>query len=54
MSFGMAAVVAGLALIGIEVLNVFLGLWSDRIADRLRRRLRVRPRRYPWTDRTGT
>jgi hypothetical protein len=54
MSVGTAIVVAALVLVGIEVLNVFLDLWSDRIADRLRARLRRAPPKHPWTDRTGT
>ena len=41
-------------LVLIEVLNIFLGLWSDRLSDRLRG-IRQRPRpRFPWSDRTGT
>ncbi len=49
----------GLALFGaflvlVEVLNVFLGLWSDRFTDRLRRgRQRPEPR-FPWSNRTRT
>jgi hypothetical protein len=48
-----ALVVAFLVLI--EVLNLFLGLWSDRATEWwLRMRRRASRQRFPWSDRTGT
>jgi hypothetical protein len=47
-----ALVVAFLVLI--EVLNLFLGLWSDRVTESLRIRRRASRQRFPWSDRTGT
>jgi len=55
MSFGLGLflMVVGLGLI--EALNLMLGLWSDRIAGRLRRDQRSTPReKLPWSDRRGT
>ncbi len=50
---GLLFLVVGLVLI--EALNVMLGLWSDRVAGRLRRNTLTRPKeRFPWSDRTGT
>jgi hypothetical protein len=38
MSFGLLVVLAISLLVAIEALNIWLGLWSDRVADRMRRR----------------
>jgi len=38
MSFGVVVVLGVFLIILIEALNVWLGLWSDRVADRMRRR----------------
>ena len=38
MRFGLWVVLAILLLVVIEALNVWPGLWSDRVADRMRRR----------------
>ena len=52
LGLGMALIAAGWVLI--EVLSVFLGLWSDRLTQCLRRGKHVPERRFPWSDRTGT
>ena len=56
MSLGWGVAVLAVALVLIEVVNVFLvELWSDRVTDALRKRRAQRAaRRYPWTKRTGT
>jgi len=38
MSFGVVVVLGVVLIILIEALNVWLGLWPDRVADRMRRR----------------
>jgi hypothetical protein len=47
-----ALVVAFLVLI--EVLNLFLGFWSDRVTEWVRIKPRPSRQRFPWSDRTGT
>jgi hypothetical protein len=54
MSFGLGLLLLVVGLVLIEALNVMLGLWSDRVADRLRRNRRTAKERFPWSDRTGT
>ena len=54
MSLGLGLALIAVGLVLIEVLNVFLGLWSDRLTHWLRRGKQVPERRFPWSDRTGT
>jgi hypothetical protein len=50
MSIGAGVLLFAGVMVLVEVLNVFLGLWSDRVSEYFRHK---KPRR-PWSGRTGT
>lgn len=56
MSFGMGLALVAVALVVIEIVDIFvLDLWTARAVAWLGRGRREEgASRYPWTDRTGT
>jgi hypothetical protein len=54
MTIGTGLTLLAVVAILIEALNIWLGLRSDRLTERLRRALKRGTSPPPWADRTGT
>jgi hypothetical protein len=53
MRIGTGVLLIAAVVVLVEVLNVVLGIWSDRLTEYVRRKRQPSPR-FPWSDRTGT